>query len=176
MKFLLEDKIVFHTPTDTGSGRQNNNHSSTSGNVQTAVKKPLDLAEPELDPETAADLLFQELGGIELAEMLSMGTVTGINQNFNVITNLDSLRKEYDPTLLISDFQKGYGGAIQMPIDIFNKIPDDPYFISIQEYDPIDNDSLNIFLLDLIIKLQNIEDDEELEIEVMSNGKIYEVS
>lgn len=154
------------TPTQPSS-------SQPTTNVMTARKPPLDLSEPILDPETAVDLLFQDIGGVELADMMTYGTVSGVNQRFRVITNMNDWRQQYDPTALVSENKPGYGGAIQMPIRLSDKIPDGS-FISIERYNP--TDVVSDILLDLVVILQNMEPDEELEIEVVSDGRIYGIS
>lgn len=140
-------------------------------NVKTPAKNVLDLSEKGLDEETAADLLFYEIGGIELSNILSYGTVKGINQNFRVISNIEELASEYDPTRLLSEQAPGTGGIKDFTIDLFDKlINPESDFIAIER----ESDTTSV--INLVIELDNIDQNEELELQVVVSGKIIEIS
>ena len=139
-------------------------------NVKTPNKNVLDLTEQGLDAETAADLLFYEIGGIELSNMLSYGTVKGINQNFRVISNIEELQSGYDPTRLLSEQAPGTGGVKEFTIDLFEKLLDpESGFIRIERESDLTN------MINLVIELDNIDQNEELELQVVVSGKIIEI-
>lgn len=139
-------------------------------NIKVPTKNVLDLTETGLNEEELADLMFHEIGGIELANMLSFGTVRGINQKFNVITNLDDWQRSYNPTRLLSEQAPGSGGVQEFSINLFDKL------VEFDDVVRIERDSETNSVLNLVIELENIAADEELELQVIVAGQILEIS
>lgn len=152
------------TPPSSGGG---SGGSTTTPNVKVPPRNVLDLSEPDLSPEATADLFFEEIGGQELADMLSFATVKGINQKYKVITNLGDLQYAYDPTRLVSEQGKGERVPQRFEIDVNDKIPEES-FITIER----DGDGAKI---NLVIVLDNIGDDEELEIQIVKSGTAIDI-
>lgn len=148
----------------------------TSGtNVKAPTKNVLDLSEVDLTPETTADLLFYEIGGVELANLLTFNSVSGLNQQFKVISNIEELRLKYDPTRLLAAQATGNGGIKDFSINLFDKIPDQDwddthFFINI-----VGDSDVNMWL-DLVLELDNIEDGDEVELQIITSGTIVELT
>ncbi len=110
--------------------------------------------------EAMQQLLFEQLSSFEIVNMARGDTIEGLNPYYSVISNLSSLRRQYDPGQIIS-----LQTSIQTMSDIYqisliNKIPEKDEFFYIDENG------------DFVIELENISDDEVVEIQVATSGKI----
>jgi hypothetical protein len=61
------------------------------------------LAEPEISAASQANILFQEIGAIEIVNLTRRTTVEGQNPSYNIINNLPTIRREFDPTNLLTN-------------------------------------------------------------------------
>ena len=120
----------------------------------------VNFAEVVSSPEAMQQILFEELSSFELVNMARGDTVEGLNPYYSVISNLSSLRRQYNPSQIIS-----LQTPIQTMFDIYqinliDKIPDKEEFFSID----INGD--------FVIELDNMNDDEVVEIQIATSGKI----
>lgn len=128
--------------------------------------------------ELVTNLLFENLGANELVKFERHDTIEGTNANYDIISNLSSIKKQFDPASLISR---------QIPdrsyFDIFNiklqdKIPGEKYLrdnpkitaggqTNTTDYVYIDTSG------NLVIELINMNSTELVEVEIESGGTIY---
>jgi hypothetical protein len=139
------------------------------------VKMPsrdvVDLTDPGIDKSTIQNLLFENIGATELTQFVRHDTVEGINPYYNIISNLSSIKRRYDPSSLIS-LQKAETSYFDVySIKLNSKIPDSNYLSSngLTDYVYIDSDG------SLVIELVNLNDDEIIEVQIDTNGTIYEI-
>ena len=143
----------------------------TPAPVAVPERDVINLAQEDLDAKTIENLLFENIGANELVKFVRHDTVEGNNPSYNIISNLTDVRRKFNPTDLIS---------VQVPdspfkstsINLSNKIPtqQDLDLLGIENYVYID-DSGN-----LIIEVVNMRDREVVEVQIDSNGTIYEVN
>jgi hypothetical protein len=145
-------------------------------NPITSIKIPdkdnvIALNNNNIDEATITALVFEKLGAVELTKFTRNDTVEGINPYYNIISNLSAIKKEFDPSDIIS-FQKSDTSLLNaFSIKLNTKIPGDRYLADrgLDSYIYIDVDG------NLIIELDNITSDELIEIEIDTNGTIVEV-
>lgn len=116
-------------------------------------------------------LVFEKLGAVELTKFTRNDTVDGINPYYNIISNLSAIKREYDPSNIISDQKSDDSLYNAFSIKLENKIPGDEYLADrgIDTYVYVDN------VGNLVIELVNITSDELVELEIDTNGTIVEV-
>jgi hypothetical protein len=142
----------------------------------TSVKIPekdnvLSLNKENYDVAEITNLLFEKLGAVELTKFTRTDTIDGINPYYDIISNLDKIKKEFDPSNLISSQKSDTSLYNAFSIKLENKIPGDKYLSdrSLDNYVYIDSNG------SLIIELINITSDELIEIEIDTSGTIIEV-
>jgi hypothetical protein len=129
------------------------------------------LVDQSIDAETIVNLLFENIGATELTKFVRHDTVEGINQYYDIISNLSDIKRRFDPSNLIS-LQKTTSSIFDIfPIKLQDKIPSDDYLIAnnLSNYVYFDTNG------DLIIEVVNIADSEIVEVEIDTSGTIYEV-
>ena len=57
--------------------------------------------EEKVSIDGMTNLLFEQVGGIELISMVRRDTVEGQNPYYTIISNLSNIKKEFDPTQII---------------------------------------------------------------------------
>ena len=113
-------------------------------------------------------LLFEQVGSIELINISRRDTIEGQNPYYTMISNLSSIRKNFDPTSLISRQKSNQNIEDNYIISLSNKIPDQDYLNrnNITNFYYIDDNG------DLVIELDNLASDEIIEFEIASSGTI----
>lgn len=131
----------------------------------------LSLRKDNYDVAEITNLLFEKLGAVELTKFTRTDTIDGINPYYNIISNLDKIKKEFDPSNLISSQKSDTSLYNAFSIKLENKIPGDEYLSdrSLDNYLYINQDG------SLVVELVNITPDELIEIEIDTNGTIVEV-
>lgn len=118
--------------------------------------------------EGITNLLFEDIGGIELINMVRRDTVEGQNPYYTLISNLSTIKREFDPTQIISRQKPNQSFFDIFSIDLDSKIPDDIY---LQQ-----NDIDNFYYIDtngdFVIELDNLTDEEIIEVEIAQGGTI----
>ena len=126
------------------------------------------FSENDVSIEGIQNLLFEQIGGIELISMVRRDTVEGQNPYYSIISNLSSIKREFDPTQIISRQRPNQSFFDIFSIDLDQKIPDDVYLSQ--------NNLENFFYIDtngdFIIELDNLSDDEIIELEIAQGGTI----
>lgn len=139
--------------------------------VMVPERDVVNLATEQLDAKTIENLLFENIGANELIKFVRHDTVEGNNPSYNIISNLSDIRRKFNPDELIS-VQTSDSNFISNSINLNNKIPSDEYLesLGLTDYVYID-DSGN-----LVIEVVNMRDKEVVEVQIDSNGTIYEVN
>jgi len=161
---------AIETPPNISTGTYDGTRPSfedTTVNVKPPTKNVLDLKEAEVSIEDQTDLLFHEIGGVELANLLTFGSVAGINQQFKTISNIEELRITNNPTRLLSEQAVGNGGIKDFSINLYEKLPDQDVFVSIV--------AAGLFM-NLEIDLVNLDDGDEIEVQIVTSGNILELA
>lgn len=141
----------------------------------------VNFVDENLPTELITNLLFENLGANELIKFERHDTIEGTNATYDIISNLAGIRKIFDPATLISRQKPNTSFFDIFNIKLENKIPTDLYLrnnpkidatgeVNVTDYVYIDPEG------NLIIELVNIDSDEIIEVEIDSNGTIYEVT
>ena len=117
--------------------------------------------------EIIADLLFENIGGQEILSIARHDTVNGQTVLYQPIKNINILQQQYNPSNLqkLRDTSNTIFG--NFTIDLFSKIPQ------------VGNgtNGSNVYLDtngNLVIEFVNLFSDELVEVQLTSNGTIYE--
>jgi hypothetical protein len=158
--------------------------------VRIAKRNVTDISSlvPQFNAEHITRILFENLSAIELSKIERTDTIEGINQKYSIISNLSEIRKKYDATKQLTSMEKSSPLTSIFSIDIQTKIPQQDYLKlqnldSVYQYLDPDNKLVNrekghVYIDsngDLIIELINIQSDQQVEIEIDTNGTIYKV-
>ena len=124
--------------------------------------------EEKVSIDGMTNLLFEQVGGIELISMVRRDTVEGQNPYYTIISNLSNIKKEFDPTQIISRQKPNQSFFDIFAIDLNSKIPGEAYLSlnNIYNFYYIDTNG------DLVIELDNILPDEIIELEIARDGTI----
>jgi hypothetical protein len=123
----------------------------------------INLEDPGVDVAEIESLLFENLSSLELTRFTKHDTVQGINPFYNVISNLSSINREFDPISLLSATKSNNSLFDVYGINLIDRLPTDG-----SDYAYIENGNI-------VISLSNMGPNESLEIEVDSSGTIYRV-
>lgn len=130
--------------------------STTNKTFKVAPSDIIQFDDDSVDIAVIQDLLFEDIGATELANMSRSDLIDGQDIVYSPIKNLSSISREYSPNNIIAtsytlDYFSRFG------IDIFSRGANNPYF---------DNNG------DLVIEIDTIEDDEEIQVEIIVDGTI----
>ena len=131
----------------------------------------INLDNPGIDIEQMQNLLFENLSSLELTKFTKHDTVEGINPFYNVISNLSSINREFDPISLLSATKSSDSLFDVYGIDLINRLPSDGRNYAYIGSDPLVPGEYG----NIVIDLDNMGPNESLEIEVDSSGTIYRV-
>ena len=132
----------------------------------------VDYSVEGIDVATLQNLLFENIGANELVKFERHDTIEGTNARYDIISNLSDIKKQFDPSSLISRQKPDASYFDIFTIRLDNKIPDSKYLNEngLENYLYIDTNG------DLVIELVNIDEDELVELQIDSSGTIYKVS
>lgn len=139
--------------------------------VRIPERDVVNYQDENIPTELITNLLFENLGANELVKYERHDTIEGTNTTYDIVSNLSNIRKEFDPSALISRQKPDTSFFDIYTIKLENKIPSQLY---------LDNNNItNFFYIDsngdLIIELDNINPDEIIEVQVAQGGTIYRV-
>jgi hypothetical protein len=158
--------------------------------VKTPTRNITDISSlvPQFNAEHITRIVFENLSAIELSMIERTDTIEGINQKYSIISNLSEIRKKYDATRHLTTMDKASPLTSVFSIDLRTKIPQEDYLNlqglnSVYQYldennKLVDREKGNVYIDsngDLVIELVNIESDQQVEIEIDTNGTIYKV-
>jgi len=145
------------------------------------IKTPerfLSTFQENITAQSLEKLLFENIGGIELANIIRHDTVEGTNPYYKIISNLSRIRLQLDPISLVASQRASLTpGDFGRQITLFTKIPLQNYLDNnnLDNYIFIDDDDTSPTYGHLIIELVNLDADEFVEVEIATSGTIYEV-
>lgn len=127
------------------------------------------LFDDETTPiDTMADLIFENIGGQELINITRSDIVNGQKISYQPIKNLSSIQQRYNPNNILSLQQTSDKYFAGFSIKLEDKIPNEGNGINGE----------NIYIEestgDLIIEFININSDEQIELQITTDGTIYE--
>lgn len=161
------------------------------GVVKNPSRDVTDIASlvPQADESTVARLLFEQFSAVELAQILTPRTIDGIEQQYSVISNLSDIRRRYNSTKQLTVMDKLAPISGVFGIDLNSKIPGDDYILRNNldaTYSYIDENNQQVTVEkgyiyidtngDLVIEFDNMTDDELVQVQIDTNGTIYEVT
>ena len=115
--------------------------------------------EQKYPQEFITDLLFDQVGGIELSILSRQDMVDGIDVIYSIIANLSDVHDEFNSNNIITGFENRDTYVNQYPIDINMRLRGVSF----------DDDG------NLVVELNDLSPDEDLEVMVLSDGRIYTV-
>jgi hypothetical protein len=144
-------------------------YSNSTNNSLVKVAEPqyIIVGDEEVSIETMSNLIFEDIGGQEIINIDRNDTVFGSNLVYDNIYNSNKILQSYNSYTLASVFQTSYEYFKNFTIILDQKIPNVGH----------GNNGTNVYIEsstgDLIVELINIEDDEQVEISILTNGSGY---
>ena len=127
------------------------------------------LFDDETTPiDTMADLIFENIGGQELINITRSDIVNGQKISYQPIKNLSSIQQRYNSNNILSLQQTADKYFSGFSIKLEDKIPNEGNGINGENVYIEENTG------DLIIEFININNDEQIEIQITTDGTIYE--
>lgn len=120
--------------------------------------------------------LFNDIGGTELINLVRNDSVSGMTFNYSVISDLMVQDRLFDPGFLLLNKGRYQSEFDRYAIQLSTRIPETDFY----EYNtvaPDTNVGTNVYFAgnDLVIELDNMSDNEFVQIEVLTAGRIYNV-
>jgi hypothetical protein len=146
--------------------------SDTSSSVKIATPELLDFSDSTLTEDVMVDLIFQDIGGQELINIVRSDIINGQNFTYQPIKNLSNIAYQYNLENLVKlpktdrDYFKNFA------ISLYGKIPECG---SGNNCKYVYADSISG---DIVIDLINLRPEEQVEVQIISNiqqlhGTIY---
>lgn len=135
--------------------------------VKTADPDIVQFNEDSVSERIIADLLFENIGGQELLTISREDTVNGQEVVYQPISNLGLIQQEYNPNNIVRLTKTARDIFANFSINLDDKIPN------------VGNgtDGQNVYADnisgDILVEFVNIEEDEDVDIQVLSSGTIY---
>ena len=177
--WLESDAITFSATVSTANNTNTPSYTPPDVVVRTPTRDVVNFTDDSnIGVELITNLLFENLGANELVKFERHDTIEGTNATYDIISNLSSIQKQFDPSNLISrqKVDRSYFDIFNIKLE--NKIPSDKYLrnnpktdgsgqVNLTDYVYIDS------LGNLVIELVNMNFDEVVEVEIESGGTIY---
>ena len=160
---ITPNPVVNPTPNNTPS----NPPPPPPPAIKTATPQYVTFNDDEVPIDLIVDLLFENVGGQELLSVSRHDTVLGQKILYQPFKNLNIIKEEYNPNNLV---------RLQQTSDKFFA----NYTIKLSERIPVvgnGNNGDNVYLDadgNMVIEFININNDEQVEVQITSNGTIYE--
>ena len=142
-------------------------NSSDSSLVKVAEPQYIIVGDEEVSIETMSNLIFEDIGGQEIINIDRNDSVFGSNLVYDNIYNSNKILQSYNSYTLAPVFQTSYEYFKNFTIVLDQKIPNVAN----------GNNGVNVYIEsltgDLVLELVNIEDDEQVEISILTNGSGY---
>jgi hypothetical protein len=158
--------------------------------VKTPTRNVTDISSlvPQYDAEYIKKILFENLSAIELSIVERHDTIEGINQRYSIISNLSEIRKKYDIAGQLTVMDKFKPLTRIFTINIQDKIPQEDYialedltatYQYLDENNEIVSREKGYYYIDtngdLVIELIGLERNQEVEVQIDTNGTIYKI-
>lgn len=125
-------------------------------NIKSASSDIIQFDDNAVDIALIQDLLYEDIGAVELANISRTDLIDGQDVLYSPIRNLSTIRREFNPNNII---------ATSYSTDYFSRFGID--LISRGVYEPYFDESGN-----LVIEIENVRDEEEIQVQILSNGTI----
>lgn len=135
--------------------------------VKTATTDIILFDDEAVPTDGMFDLIFENIGGQELINIVRSDIVNGQKISYQPIKNLSSIQQRYNPNNILSLQQTADKFFAGFSIKLEDKIP----------YEGNGTNGENIYLNDtgdLVIEFVNINPDEQIETQITVGGTIYE--
>lgn len=124
--------------------------------VRVAPSDIIEFDESSVSVAMMQDLLFEDVGAVELANISRSDLIDGQPTIYSPIKNLSSVRREFNPnTIVATAYNADY--FTRFGIDLFARGINEPYF---------DENG------DLVIEVDRVLADEEIQVQILANGTI----
>lgn len=159
---------------------------SNDGSVKIATPD-LIIFDEEVIIETMTDLVFEDMGGYELATISRHDLVNGQKVIYSPIKNLTDLYLQYNPNNVLR-LQSSDSYFKSLSLSIFDHLPvcGTGYDISPPESNPNEEDKtkwkktpncksvyIDPITGDLVINLINVKENEQVEVQVLTSGDVF---
>lgn len=128
---------------------------SSSTNFKVAPSDIIQFDDSSIEIALITDLLFEDIGATELANISRSDLIDGIDVVYAPIKNLPVIRREYDPRNIIGGYRSDYFSRFGIDLSFRDVV--EPYF---------DNSG------NLIIEIGIVEDNEDIQVQILTNGTI----
>jgi hypothetical protein len=112
-------------------------------------------------PAMLEDLMYEDIGGIELANMSRSDLIDGQEVSYTPIKNLSSLRRRFNPNNIISSATSSGNNFSKFSIDLISRGINIPYLDSYGN---------------LVIEIDEVHENEIIDVEIASSGTINTVN
>ena len=125
-------------------------------NIKPASSDIIQFDDNSVDIALMQDLLYEDIGAVELANISRSDLIDGQNVLYSPIRNLSSVRRQFNPNNIIAtsystDYFSRFG------IDLITRGIYEPYF---------DEDG------NLVVEVDNVGEGEEIQVQILSSGTI----
>jgi hypothetical protein len=159
--------------------------SSTNNNVKIATPDLIIKGDEVMSIEIMTDLIFEDIGGQELATISRHDLVNGQKVVYNPIKNLTDLYLQYNPNNILR-LQSSDSYFKSLPISILDRLP-----VCGNGYDLIEKagepdktkwtkvpNCKSVYIDpisgDLIINLINVKEGEQAEVQILTSGEVFD--
>lgn len=136
--------------------------------VKTATPDIILFDDESVPIEVISDLIFEDIGGQELINVVRNDLVNGQKVSYSLIRNLDKIEKTFNSNNIVSLQQTSDKYFNNFAINLDTKLPKqaENAFGGNVYLDPSTGD--------IIINLTNLRLDEQVEVQITTSGTIYE--
>jgi len=177
--WLQPDAVTFSATVSTASNTNTPTYTPPDVVVKTPTRDIVNFTDDSnIGVELITNLLFENLGANELVKFERHDTIEGTNANYDIISNLSAIQKEFDPSKLISRQKPDRSYFDIFNIKLEDKIPSDKYLKNNPKIDGTGQTNITDYVYidsvgNLVVELVNMNSDELVEVEIESNGTIY---
>ena len=183
----MTDKISTGSSTDATAALPEAVVKVDNTSVKIATPDLIIFGDEVLSIETMTDLIFEDIGGYELATISRHDLVNGQKVNYSPIKNLTDLYSQYNPNNILS-IQSSDSYFRSLSFSIFDRLPEcgTGYDISPPPDNLNEEDKtkwiktpnckavyIDPITGDLIINLINTRKEEQLEVQVLISGDVF---
>ena len=153
------------TPSNSGLAYVTSN---ATNQVKTSIPGNILFNDDLVPIELMTDLIFEDIGGQELINIARNDTVNGQSVSYQLIKNLSDIEQQYNPNNILALQSTSNKYFNNFPIKLDRKVPSFPTGPN-KKYVYSD-----IQTGDIVVEAVNLEADEQVEIQIIINGTIYE--
>lgn len=156
------------TPETPSTASISSSSSDIVNPVKTSIPDNILFDDDSVPIELMTDLIFENIGGHELINIARNDTVNGQQISYQLIKNLSNIEQQYNPNNILGLQATSNKYFNNFPIKLDQKVPKNPTGPN-QTYVYSD-----IQTADIVVESVNLDVDEQIEIQIVVNGTIYE--